>query len=190
MVQKITILEVLEPFLSRYKESLYLSDISRQLNMPRPTVRKQLIFLVERGVLKAQEKGRLTLYSLNTENLNIVDHITIAEKWRLIKKCEEALVLKELAYAVQGNFEENSRVLIFGSSADSFSEADDIDLLVAGKINKAVIGIFSERFNKRAHIVNVAGLNKVSKALKGEIMKKHLIIKGSEDIIKWLLWQT
>lgn len=188
MVKKVTIIDALEPFLSNPRESLHLAYISKQLKKSHPTVRKWLNTLEKKGILKKGFKGRLTLYSLNLDNQNIVEYLIIAEKTKLIKKCEEDFILKELVYFITLNFSENTKTLIFGSSVDSFRKANDIDLLVTGNVEEKNLKDFSKKFNKEIHIIKVASLDKISEALKKEIIKKHLIIKGDEEIVRWMLW--
>ena len=188
MVKKLTIFHALEPFLSKPKEKLHLAEISRKIKEPHPTVRQLLNQLERKGVLKKQFQGRLTLYSLNLEHQNIIDYLAIAEKARLIRKCEKWLVLKELVHFINSRCGENVKALVFGSATESFDKAEDVDLLLIGKIDAKSIRKFAERVNKELHIINVGTLNKISKSLKEEIVKKHLLIKGSEEVIKWIVW--
>ena len=188
MVKKLTI-NPLEPFLTRPHEKLHLAEISRLLNEPHPTVRQWLNSLEKKGVLKKSNQGRLTLYSLNMENPSIVNYLIIAEKNKIIRKCEQWLVLGEIVNHIIANFNENIKVLIFGSAAESFNSANDIDMLIVGKQDLKGLSNISKRLNKRIHPIKINNLNKVSKALRSEIIKKHLLIKGSEDFVKWLMWQ-
>lgn len=185
MVRKLTILEAIEPFLYRPKEEIHLSEISRIIDAPHVTVRQWLEFFEEKGVLKKSNKGRLSLYSLNLDNPNIGDYLVIAEKNRLIASCEKDVVFRELASLVNQQLEENSLALVFGSAAISLKKADDIDLLVTGNIDEKVI---SNKINKEIHLINLKSLKDISASLKQEIIKKHIIIKGTEDIIRWMLW--
>ncbi|MCK4589628.1 MAG: hypothetical protein KAT77_04235 [Nanoarchaeota archaeon] len=185
MVKKITILE---PFLSKPKEKLHLAEISRIIKEPHPTARLWLNNLEKQGILKKEYKGRLTLYSLNLEHPLILDYLIITEKNRLINLCEKEPRLKELVFFLNSNLEENVKALIFGSATDSFKKAGDVDLLIIGRTNEKNIKRFAERLNKELHIINVNSLNKISKSLRHEIIKKHLIIKGSEDLVRWMLW--
>jgi DNA-binding transcriptional ArsR family regulator len=189
MVKKITINNPLEPFLTRPHEKLHLAEISRLLNEPHPTVRQWLNSLEKKGILKKSNQGRLTLYLLNTENPNIVDYLIIAEKNKIIRKCEQWLILGEIVNYVITNFNENVKVLIFGSAAESFNSANDIDMLIVGKQDLKGLSGIAKRLNKNIHPLIVKNLNKVSKALKNEIIKKHILIKGSEDFIRWMIWQ-
>ena len=189
MVKKLTIYNPLEPFLAKPNESLHLAEISRLLNEPHPTVRQWLNYLEMKGVLKKSNKGRLTLYSLNLQNPNIVSYLAISEKSMLIRKCEQWLLLADLVEHIISNFNENTKVLIFGSAAESFGSANDIDILIVGKQDLKGLLAIAKRLNKKIHPITVKNLNSVSKALRNEIIKKHILIKGTEDFIRWMAWQ-
>ncbi|MBU0980809.1 MAG: helix-turn-helix domain-containing protein [Nanoarchaeota archaeon] len=181
MVKKLTITTALEPFLSRPKEELHLADISRQLCEPHPTVRQHLNVLEKEGILRKRTKGRLTLYSLNNENDLLIDYLMIAEKQRLIMSCKD-LHLKEIINHIRSEIP-RSESIIFGSAAVNFLKANDIDLLVIGMDNIKL----PARFNKSLHVINVKSLDKVTETLKQGIVKKHLIINGSDILVRWLL---
>lgn len=175
--------------MAKPNESLHLAEISRLLNEPHPTVRQWLNHLEIKGVLKKSNKGRLTLYSLNLQNPNIVSYLAISEKSRLIRKCEQWLLLADLVGYITFNFSENTKVLIFGSAAESFGSANDIDILIVGKQDLKGLLAIAKRLNKKIHPIAVKNLNRVSKALRNEIIKKHILIKGTEDFIRWMAWQ-
>ena len=189
MVKKLTIFHILEPFLSKPHEQLHLAQISRETNEPHPTARQWLNALEKEGALKKEYKGRLTLYSLNLQNQNIVDYLVIAEKNKLIKKCEKEVVLGELVHNIFKTISENTQAIIFGSAAESFNTAQDIDLLLIGKTDIKPIENIAKRLNKEIHIIQVNNLKKISNTLRIEIIKKHLLIKGSESLVEWMLWQ-
>ncbi len=177
MVQNETRWLYLKPF-TQTKEFLHLADISRQLKEPHPTVRKYLNSFEKEGLLIKDIKGRLTLFKLNRDHPLIIDYLTIIEKEVLIKRCKKNLIINEIVSNCHiGN------TLIFGSASNS-NKFNDIDLLTTSEINKTNI---EEKINKKIHIIKVKSLNEVNNSLKNEIFKKHLIINGSEEIIKWLL---
>src|SRR3989344_1701837 len=147
MVRKLTIMDAFQPFLSRPYEKLHLSEISREINAPHPTARQWLNFFENKGVLRKEHKGRLTLFSLNSQNPSIVDYLVIAEKRKLIGKCEEHPMLAELVSYIHKNSNENVMVLIFGSATDSFNSANDIDTLIVGKQETNELNNFSKRIN-------------------------------------------
>ena len=188
MVNKLTTLYVLEPFLIKPHEQIHLAEIALALNRPHPTIRQHLALLEKDGILKKNRKGKLSLYSLNFDNPSIVHYLTIAEKNVLIQKCKNDLLLKELLHTLHTALTENNKALIFGSATQLLKKANDIDLLITGKISKEKIEEFSNKFNTQVHLINTEKLKDITQALKEEILKKHLLIQGSEEILRWLLW--
>jgi len=188
MVNNITI-DILEPFLESPDEKLHLSDIARKIKAPHPTARLWLNQLEKKGVLKKEYKGRLTLYSLKKDLPCLIDYLVMAEKKKLIRKCEESLILKELANYLQQSLPENTKALIFGSAAQNPAKAEDIDLLIRGECDEKDIMRVSKKLGREIHLISTKSLSQVTSALKQEIIGKHLIIKGSEDILRWIIWQ-
>ncbi|MEA3342534.1 MAG: helix-turn-helix domain-containing protein [archaeon] len=190
MVQKLTMLSVLDPFLTRPFSGLHLADISREIKQPHPTVRQHLNDLEKRGVLKKNIKGRLTIYSLNRGNPLINHYLSICENNKMIAASERHLILKEIVLFLSPNLSERNTALIFGSAVEDIKRANDIDLLVTGKSEiQKEIDIFAEKINRKIHLLNVPSLESVSPALKNEILKKHLIVQGTDVVLKWLIWK-
>lgn len=187
MVKKLTIVDVLLPFLSRPDEPIHLADISRELRSPHPTVRLHLRVLENDGLVKKKTKGRLTLFSLNFNISLLIDYLIITEKSRLISCCEKNVVLKEFISFLHHEFSDVA-IVLFGSSVNSFRRANDIDLLVIGPADTKKITAFSKKMNKPAHIVHVRRKSEITSTLKKEIIKKHLIVSGSELIVRWMYW--
>jgi predicted nucleotidyltransferase len=166
---------------------LHLADISRELKLPHTNVRQYMAEFEKKGILKKTILGRLSFYQINKEAPMIEDYLSILEKSKLINKSQNNLRLKELASSLHKDAVGVS-CLIFGSSAENEKTSNDIDLLVVGKKDiSAVVKGVEARINKKIHLVHVPSLLDVSDALKEEIRKKHLIINGSEEIIRWLL---
>jgi hypothetical protein len=184
MVNLLTNVQAMLPFLERLHEPMHLEEISRQLGSPHATVRLWLNRLVEKGVLRRSNRGRLTEYSLNRDSPIILHYLVVAEKLRLINACERDLVLKEFVHRMEA---EPGILLIFGSAAVNSGDANDYDILMIGKHDTHGMTEQAKRLDKEAHIISVARLDKISKTLKHEIMKKHLIVNGSEEVLIWLL---
>ncbi|MBS3131505.1 hypothetical protein J4212_03690 [Candidatus Woesearchaeota archaeon] len=185
MVKKLTI-SALEPFLAKPHEKMHLSDISRSIGEPHPTVRLWLSQLEKEGITRKELKGRMALHSLNLESPLIVDYIVMAEKHKLIRNCGKWPVLGEMVSFMQRN--PGGNALIFGSAAADFDAANDIDMLIVGR-GYEKLEDFTQRLGKESHIVHVKSLIKITKTLKAEIIKKHLLVKGSEDFVRWMIWQ-
>ena len=181
MVKKVSIWLTLEPLL--YSSSIHLAEISRRLKKPHTTVRKQLSVFEKIGLVSKEKKGRQTFYKLKKIPL-FVDYLTIVEKERVIKRCREEILLKEV---VDYLHKFNNQILIFGSVVKSLRKAKDVDLLVVEKFKKEKIRILEKKLNLKFHLINVKKLNEIGETLKKEIIKKHLLIQGSEELIRWLI---
>jgi predicted transcriptional regulator len=178
MVRRLTIWLYLEPLLYS-QDYLHLAEISKKLNKNHTTVRQYLNHFEKQGILLKAKKGRLSLYKLNLSNPLIVHYLALAEKEILTEKCEGNLLLKEFVSFLNQNLDENNKSLIFGSASQNIKKANDIDLLITGKINfQKKIKDFESKFNIEVHLINVKSLN---------LINKHLLISGSESIIKWLI---
>jgi DNA-binding transcriptional ArsR family regulator len=181
MVKKVSIWLTLEPLF--YSEERHLAEISKQLKKPHTTVRKQLAVFEKIGLVEKRKKGRQTFYKIKQIPL-LLDYLTIIEKEKLLARCKEELVLKEIVSYIH---KFNNPAIIFGSTVNSVRNARDIDILVIGKFNKKDIQILEKKLNIKFHLINLKNLEEISEALKEEIKKMHLIIQGSEEFIRWLI---
>ena len=178
MVNNLTIIRSLEPFLCQPREKLHLAEISRRIKESHPTVRLWLNDLEKKGILKKEHRGRQTLYFLNLESPNIIDFLVISEKLRLINNSEKWLLLGELSSFIHKNYGESLKIFIFGSATDDFKQANDVDMIIVGKAGLKLLKDFGKRINKKIHLIHVDNLEKISATLKEEIIKKHLLIKN------------
>ncbi len=183
MVNNITILSSLEPLLYN-QEWMHLAELSRLLKIPHPTLRQHLNLFEKKGILSKKLKGRLTLYKIKEDSPLIVEYLVIAEKNKLLKRCNQEMLLKEIVSFLH---EFNNTLLIFGSSVHNLRSANDIDIVIAGDFDKQLTKDFEKRLGIKFHIISVKNISEVSLALKKEIVEKHLIINNSEEIVKWML---
>ncbi len=183
MVNNITILSVLEPLLFK-QEWTHLAEISREVKMPHPTARIYLNDFEKEGVVIKQSKGKMTLYQMNYDNPLIIDYLILVEKNKLIRKCSEEILLKEIVSFLH---DLNNSAIIFGSASINLKNANDIDLIIIGDFDKHSFKEFEKKHGIKFHLINLKKLEEISSSLKQEIKKKHLIIQDSEKIIKWML---
>jgi|SRR3989344_2775025 len=183
MVNNITITSSLEPLLYKH-EWVHLAELSRILKTPHPTLRQHLNFFEKKGILSKSIKGRLTLYKIKEDAPLLLEYLVITEKNKLIARCNQELLLKEITYFFHSF---SNTLLIFGSSVHNLKNANDIDLLITGEFNKQLLKDFEKRFGVKFHIISIKNLLDVSPTLKKEIIEKHLIINNSEEVIKWML---
>ncbi len=183
MVEKVSIWLTLEPLLY-LKEPMHLAEISKKLKKSHTTVRKHLAIFENLGLVKKKKKGRQTFYELKKTPL-LIDYLTIIEKERLIEKCKRDLILKDIIEDLHAVYDND--ILIFGSAVESTKKANDIDVLVIGKFKKGKLKFLEDKLNINFHVINVKSLNEVGNALKKEIVDKHLIVQGSERLIRWMI---
>ena len=181
MVRKLTKWSYLQPFLFT-KESLHLLDISRRLNENHATVRNYLNEFAKEGILKISQKGRLTLYNLNYESPLIIDSLSIVEKENVLEMCSQNKIFSELVSDIHNLL--SGPVVIFGSSANSFQGAQDIDIICTENTD---FNKLEKKYNKEFHAIKVKELKNIKKALKEEVLKKHLLINCVEECVRWLI---
>ena len=184
MVKKVSIWLTLEPLIF-LDEPIHLAEISRKLKRSHATIRKQLLIFEKKGLVTKEKKGRQIFYKLRKESPLFLDYLSVIEKERLIRECEKDLVLKEIVAYLHKNF--NNKIIIFGSSVTSMKDANDFDILIIGKFLVKKIKNIEKRLNIKFHIIGVDNLEEVDQSLKKEIIKKHLIVEGGEELIKWMI---
>ena len=180
MVKKVSIWLTLEPLL--YSKPIHLAEISKRLRMNHVTVMKRLEIFEKLGIIKREKIGKQVFYSVKNNPL-LIDYLTIIEKEKLIEKCKKDLVIKEI---VEYFHKFNNIIIIFGSSVLSTKNANDVDILIIGKF-KGETKEIQKKLNLKFHIINVSSMRNINDALKKEIIKKHIIIQGSEEVIKWMI---
>jgi len=116
----------------------------------------------------------------------LLDYLVIAEKEKLIAQCQKDLILKEVVGFFHELLNQENKALIFGSAVINARKAGDIDILITGKFYTSKIKELEKRLNIEIHLINPKDLNIIETTLKKEILAKHLIIQGSEEIVKWL----
>jgi hypothetical protein len=171
----------IQPFLFT-KESIHLLEISRKLKKNHATIRNHLNEFVKEGFLKMENKGRLTLYKINNEFPLFIDYISIAEKEFLIQKCSKNNILKELISDLHKI--SKKPMILFGSIVEDYNKAEDIDIITLEYIDFKKL---ENKYNKEFHNIKIKDLTDIKPALKEEIYKKHIIINGVEETLKWLI---
>ncbi len=186
MVNKLTIWSYLDPFLYS-KEFMHLSDISRKIGRNHTVVRLYLNRFEKQGILEKKLIGRMTLYRIKLSPL-LIDYLCLAEKEKLVSKCQKDLVLKEIIGFLHNYLNEDNKAVIFGSATIDARKAGDIDLLITGEIDfEENLKELEKSLNVNFHILNAKNLESIKDALKKEILAKHIIVQGTEEVVTWLL---
>lgn len=186
MVNNLT--DVLVPFLNKPFDTFYQRELSKLTKIPRSTLRNMLIGLEDKGIITSNKKGKQVAYNLNFKNPKLLEYLVIAEKYVILQKCDDSLLFQELKDYLINNIE--GSIIMFGSATQSFNNANDIDIVIVGECDNEKIDAISAKINKEIHVIKVLELSQISNTLKKELIKKHLLIKNSEELLRWLLWQN
>lgn len=80
----------------------------------------------------------------------------------------------------------NQNLIIFGSTVENINKAEDLDIIII-KGNNINFDFIEKKLNKKVHAISINNFDEINLSLKEEIRKKHLIINGTEEVVKWLL---
>ena len=185
MILNINKFRILEEFSTDYDKRIYGREVAKKLRMNQKTVSNVLNELEKEHILKFAQEGKNKYYHLNEFYPCIKELIQLVEIQRKINFLEKYKKIKELFSKLEERT--NGILIIFGSYANfSANEKSDLDVFVVGKIKNPddledfynvkinVIKIDEDRFDKNEHVIK-------------EIIKNHIILRGTEDFIE-LIW--
>ncbi|MBU4456327.1 MAG: hypothetical protein KKA65_02400, partial [Nanoarchaeota archaeon] len=142
---------------------------------------------VEKQILIKIERKNLIEYKLNIKDSRVTNYLVIAEKERLIERIEKDALFHMLFEDFAPELKNNTFV-IFGSGAHEFKKGSDIDILIIGKKKiPKIIEKFEIVSNKELHVVQIPNLKSLTHSLAIEILRKHLILNNTEQIILFFL---
>lgn len=180
--------EVLKLFTADYKAEAFGRDMEHKTGISQRTLSDNLLELEEQRILKSRTLGNLKLFSLNLDNTEIKDTISITEHQRKIEFLKKH---RKLAYL----FKDDNRVVgIFGSYAKGIeTKTSDLDVFIIGDKRTNDYGIESEKLNLEISIKYFSNsvwskLLKEKNPLAVEIMNAHVLIFGIEQFIS-MAWR-
>lgn len=171
----------LEPFLQTLGKQLTLAEISRRLGSTHQTSKAHLELLASSGLLRRERQGRLRLYSMNLDNPELFEALSICEKGRLLAFLEKRPLFSRMYESVfSGARDSGTPVLLFGSAVEK-GDFSDIDLLILGRGERIRrrLSEFSRTYSLRINPI-FSGEEHIAKTLLAEIRSKHIIIAGHD----------
>jgi len=176
---------IFEDFLGDYTAQLTGSFIAKKKKLNQKTVSNYLNKLEKEHILKSKTQGKNKLYSLNLNNKEIVKNfIIVVEHIRTINFYKKHLLIKEIAEKINPLIK--GTAVLFGSYAKGTEKDNsDIDILILGKCNEDEINKMSNVFNKEISLKIYPKFKK--DILTKEVIKNHIIIKNTEQIIEEIL---
>ena len=180
---------VLEQFLDDYTKQIYGRELIKKVPLSQKNIALTLEALEKEAILKSKISGNRMYYSINLDNTEIKDILTISE---IIKKINFLKQQRKIANVFKAD---NSVVGIFGSYSNNTQKKDsDIDVFIIGKKGKQDYEKSGKSFDLPLSIKYFEE-NKFKKLLKEknnlcrEIVKNHILIFNSEKFIN-LIWRN
>ena len=178
-------IKLIEIWRTKLFNEFTISEIMKILKKNTKTwVFNALKTLVKYKVLNSKRKGNLDIYTLNIDNPNAIQLLQYLETQENINFPQ----LDIISQIVKKIPIKNYSIIVFGSYASNKqTKTSDLDVFVLGKIEE--IKDLEQLYNIKINVIKIdkQKFNKNDNLIK-EIIKNHIILKGSEEFIN-LIWQ-
>lgn len=198
MVENITKwkLKIIGLYRSSYVATFHIREMANLLKTSHVTLLPHLKGLEKDRILEVKTAGKNRVYSLNSANIAVKEHIAIAEKAESLEFIGRVFVIKKI-YSDMAKFDLPGCIVLFGSYAKGyFTKESDIDLLYIGDIREnqaAMIEQAGKIYNKKISLKKSTlknfeeGLRKKD-PLTREILKSHFVLQNA-DLFVGALWR-
>ncbi len=188
-----TTLKIIAQYADNYQKSIHLRELARAVRIDVKAVGIQLKRLEASNLLLSKLNGKNLEYTINLNNLTMKYYMIMAEVLRAITFIENKFIIKKI---VSGFGEQlDGAVILFGSFAKGKETKDsDIDMLFLAEkeADKNLLMRIDAEIGREINIKSMRikafteGLNN-GDALIMEIVKNHIILKGTDSICD-ILW--
>lgn len=193
MYEKLNITEnhlrILVQFTRGFEKEYYIREVQRLIHCSPRTAQLILDDLEKKAVLESKTRGKIRTYKLK-KNRIAYDYLIFTEIYKKIAFLSENKVIKEIVEKIVHHIEGIG--ILFGSYVKKKEKKEsDIDLFVAGDIDREEIEKIAKLYGKDIQIKNYP-LSLFKKEIKHdvlikEVLKDHVIIKGSEEVIELVM---
>ncbi len=161
--------KLLNYFFLNPRETLYVNELSRKLNLDKRNLVKKLIELEKEGILRSGRRGNLKLYSINKKYALYDEYKKI-----ILKTLGFENKLKKVLQEIKGI----KKAYIYGSYAkDKMDIHSDIDLLIIGNHNIISLQRKLNKLQKEMdREINIVNMDK--REFKKRIKNKDSFING------------
>lgn len=191
-------MRVMRIYTSDYSAKIHVREISRMVKASHRTVSSILSRLESRGIMRREQVGRSTQYSLNFENTITKDYIKAAESFWKIRFLEKHFTIKKLIGEISNDLK-NTPLILFGSYAKGReTKESDIDILIVKtgeeKLAAKKISEFAETYKINIQLQKASPENfeagvKERDNLVVEIMKSHIILNNADFFVD-IFWRN
>ncbi len=161
MIQKCSLLRVLEVFFTEPTNIHFIKEISKRIDLAPTSVRKNIGFLLKKGLIKRKEAKPFNGFVANRENDDFI----------LYKRLYNVYSLKTLTKFLT-EFYFPKAIILFGSASRGEDiETSDIDIVVVSKTKKAVeLGTFEKNIQRKIHVIIVDNIDEFDKSIRNKVI--------------------
>ncbi len=181
MVAKINnmILEIIGLYRYNYLNQFHIRAMANLIKKSHVTLLPYLKNLEKDKILLVKEMGKNKVYSMNFENNQVREFLSLSEKKRTLDFLNKEFFIKKI-YEEITNLDLNGCFVLFGSYASGLhTNESDVDLLHIGEIKeseKKKIKEFGKAYKKEIHLVSIA-----PKKFREQLLKQNSLIKEVID---------
>ncbi len=189
-------LEVIGLFRNNYFNQFYIREMAKLIGKSHVSLLPHLKSFEKDKILLLKNVGKSKVYSLNLENNQVREFLSLSEKKKTLNLLNKEFLIKKL-YDEFINLNLNGCLILFGSYVTStHNKESDIDLLYIGELKeseKRKIKEFGKTYNKEIHLISMnlkqfkEQLSKQGTLIK-EVIKNHIIL-CSHDIFINEVWR-
>ncbi|MBS3071948.1 nucleotidyltransferase domain-containing protein [Candidatus Pacearchaeota archaeon] len=184
-------LGIINLFRSSYFNQFHIREMAKLIGKSHVSLLPHLKSFEKDKILTSKEVGKSRVYSLNLENNQVREFLSLSEKKETLNLLNKEFLIKKL-YDEFLNLNLNGCSVLFGSYASStHNKESDIDLLYIGELKeseKKRIKQFGKTYNREIHLTSM-NLKKFKEqlskqgALIKEIVRNHIILYNHDIFI-------
>ena len=169
MVQKCSIIKVLEIFFVEPTSIHFIKEISRKINLAPTSVRVHIADLFKCNVIIKEKSKPFDGYVANRENTMFLYY----------KRAYNLITLKELQEKLTEELHPKT-IVVFGSySLGEDIELSDIDIFIVSKIEKEIdLGKFEKALKRKIRVITIDNLSKVNHKIQKKVMNGFALYGG------------
>lgn len=189
-----TTLKILALYRNDYRQSYYLREVAREVDIDMKAVQHQLKRLEDMNIVTSDRRGKIKEYRLNLANSTTRYFMAMAETFYTITYLAANFLVKKLVSRVEANVE--GSLVLFGSLAKGQGTREsDIDILAISE-RQVDPSAIKEAENLLGRKIN-AKLASAEQFLKGlregdplirEVVSNHVILKGVDGFCE-TMWR-
>ena len=190
MYEKLNITEnsmkVLSLFTHDFTREYYIREVQKILKISPRTAQLILEDLEKKGIVESKTKGKIKTYKLNASELT-KRYLVFAEQYKALIFLKEKLIIREIIERITPYIKGIG--IVFGSYVKGLEQPNsDLDILIIGEHNEEQIQKISKTLRVEISIKNYPKKIFEEKHRKDillkEVMKNHVVFKGSEQFIE------